>query len=152
MKSDFRSESFERKLKAILFVYNLMTGCSKKNRKMLLNIRNKETHLTFNSGLVLISLRTTRPRTGRTTSVSDRGTGTCFLTSNSLVTWLFKNPDTSHIETFIWKKRKKIKLIYWYFTYPHRTQKDTKPGPRLLQTPISTNPALTLKPLKVTNI
>ena len=47
MKSDFRSESFERKFKAILFVYNLMTECSKKNRKMLLNIRNKETPINI---------------------------------------------------------------------------------------------------------
>ena len=111
----------------------------------------KKPQLTFNRGLLLISLHTTRPRTGRRTSVSDRGAGTCFLTSNSLVTWLFKNPDISHIETFIWKKEKKLN---WFIDISHNHKEHSRTqnlGP-VLQTPISANPGLTLKPLRVTNI
>ena len=33
MKSDFRSESFKRKFSTIFFVYNLIIGCSIRNRK-----------------------------------------------------------------------------------------------------------------------
>ena len=65
MKFDFTSESFKRKFILILFVYNLMIGCSKKIRKnylkRLLHKKIKKPGLKFNPGLALISLQTTGP-------------------------------------------------------------------------------------------
>ena len=47
MKSDLKSESFKGNFTVIFFVYNLMIGCSKKNREKLskgeFEQRNKET-------------------------------------------------------------------------------------------------------------
>ena len=67
MKSDFRFESFIRKLRNIPLVYNLLIhGCPEKDRenypKRLLNKGIKKPRLKSNPGVVLIGLQTTRPR------------------------------------------------------------------------------------------
>ena len=65
MKFEFRYESIKRKFSLILFIYNLMIGCSKKNREnyrgKCFGTKEEETGLRFNPGLALIGLRTTGP-------------------------------------------------------------------------------------------
>ena len=64
-KFDFRYESLRSKFRFILFVYNLMIGCSKKKKENYLGKcfrqQKKKPGLKFNPGLSLISLRTTGP-------------------------------------------------------------------------------------------
>ena len=63
MKFDFRSESFKRKFSKIIFFYKMMIGCFEKKKnypKKAFELRNKE-EWKFNLGVVLISLRITRP-------------------------------------------------------------------------------------------
>ena len=65
MKSEFRSESFKRKFSRIVFVLNMIIGCSKKNTvnypKKAFPLANKETQIKINLGSALIGLRTSGP-------------------------------------------------------------------------------------------
>ena len=53
MKSEFRSESFKRKFSRIVFVLNMIIGCSKKNTvnypKKAFPLTNKETQIKIQS-------------------------------------------------------------------------------------------------------
>ena len=59
MKCSLRSEGFKRKFSIIIFVYNLMTGCSSKKRenypRKTLKQKDKEPGLNFNPALALLS-------------------------------------------------------------------------------------------------
>ena len=66
MKFDSRFESLKNKYSLILFVNNLINGCSRKIEKifeeMLLSQEKKKTELKFNPGLALICLWTFGPK------------------------------------------------------------------------------------------
>ena len=63
----FRNKSFKSNFSLILFIYILMTGCSKKgvknffSQKKAFEQEKKERRLKFNPGLVSIGLQTTGP-------------------------------------------------------------------------------------------
>ena len=65
MKSVFRSGNLKRRFSLILFVYNLMMGCTKKYRenclKRHLSEEIKKPGFKFNPELVLMAFRTTGP-------------------------------------------------------------------------------------------
>ena len=65
MKSVFRSGNFKRRFTLIIFVYNLMMGCTKSIEKIVLkrhlSEEIKKPGFKFNPEFVLMAFRTTGP-------------------------------------------------------------------------------------------